>query len=120
MANSGGGGTTAGSSAAGTTAAAGASGTADTAGTAGTAGSSASGSGYPPPGTWGKVPYDRVSPREGSPSEGWATANSDIRSSSNNSGIGAGDLLLWILTAVAAVATLILVARLRGGRNEGQ
>lgn len=114
MANSGGGGTTAGSSAAGTTAAAGAS------GTAGTAGSSASGSGYPPPGTWGKVPYDRVSPREGSPSEGWATANSDIRSSSNNSGIGAGDLLLWILTAVAAVATLILVARLRGGRNEGQ
>lgn len=114
MANSGGGGTTAGSSAAGTTAAAGAS------GTAGTAGSSASGSGYPPPGTWGKVPYDRVSPREGSPSEGWATANSDIRSSGNNSGIGAGDLLLWILTAVAAVATLILVARLRGGRNEGQ
>jgi hypothetical protein len=61
----------------------------------------------------GQVAVDSVTPREGSPSSEWARANSQVRESLADTGVGATDLLLWALTAAAAGATLILLASLR-------
>ncbi|MBC7296456.1 MAG: hypothetical protein H5T79_08970 [Dietzia sp.] len=56
-----------------------------------------------------------VTPREGAPSSEWARANSQVRGSLAETGVGATDLLLWALTAAAAGVTLILWATRRRG-----
>ena len=63
--------------------------------------------------TTGQVAIEKVTSREGSPSDTWARANSEIRSTLPTTGVGAVDLLLWALTAAAAGTTLILFARRR-------
>lgn len=68
-------------------------------------------------GTTGQILVETVTPREGSPSDEWARANSEVRSSLPATGVGAADLVLWALTAAAAGATLILFAKRRRGRG---
>ncbi|MBB1041052.1 hypothetical protein G6022_06910 [Dietzia sp. Cai40] len=63
----------------------------------------------------GQVPVNSVTPREGAPSSEWARANSQVRGSLAETGVGATDLLLWALTAAAAGVTLILWATRRRG-----
>ncbi|WP_264888581.1 hypothetical protein [Dietzia sp. NCCP-2495] len=63
--------------------------------------------------TTGQVAIEKVTSREGSPSDSWARANSEVRSTLPTTGVGAVDLLLWALTAAAAGTTLILFARRR-------
>ncbi len=58
-----------------------------------------------------------VTPREASPSDEWARANSEVRSTLPTTGVGAVDLLLWALTAAAAGVTLILFAKRRRTRS---
>ena len=84
---------------------------------AASANSGSDGSGATIPGTSGQVPVDSVTPREASPSEDWARANSEVRSSLPTTGVGVTDLLLWALTAAAAGATLILFAKRRQARD---
>lgn len=67
--------------------------------------------------TTGQVPVENVTPREGSPSDGWARANSEVRSTLPTTGVGVVDLLMWALTAAAAGTTLILFARRRRTRD---
>ena len=67
--------------------------------------------------TAGQVPVENVTPREGSPSDEWARANSEVRSSLPTTGVGVVDLLMWALTAAAAGTTLILFARRRRTRD---
>ena len=61
----------------------------------------------------GQVAVNSVTPREGAPSEDWTRANSQVRGSLAETGVGVVDLLLWALTAAAAGVTLILLARRR-------
>nr|WP_241737199.1 thrombospondin type 3 repeat-containing protein [Dietzia sp. CQ4] len=61
----------------------------------------------------GQIPVNSVTPREGAPSSEWARANSQVRGSLAETGVGATDLLLWALTAAAAGVTLILWASRR-------
>lgn len=65
----------------------------------------------------GQIPSETVTPREGAPSDEWARANSEVRSSLPTTGVGAVDLLLWALTAAAAGTTLILFAKRRRTRD---
>lgn len=67
--------------------------------------------------TTGQIRVESVTPREGSPSDEWARANSEVRSSLPTTGVGAVDLLLWALTAAAAGVALILFARRRRSRD---
>ncbi|AWH96539.1 thrombospondin type 3 repeat-containing protein [Dietzia psychralcaliphila] len=67
----------------------------------------------------GQVAVNSVTPREGAPSSEWARANSQVRGSLAETGVGATDLLLWALTAAAAGVTLILLASRRRGDPEG-
>lgn len=61
----------------------------------------------------GQVPANSVTSREGAPSSEWARANSEVRGSLATTGISGIDLLLWALTASAAGALLILLAKRR-------
>lgn len=61
----------------------------------------------------GQVAVNSVTPREGAPSEDWTRANSQVRGSLAETGVGVVDLLLWAHTAAAAGVTLILLARRR-------
>lgn len=65
----------------------------------------------------GEIPVGVVTPREASPSDEWARANSEVRSTLPTTGVGAVDLLLWALTAAAAGVTLILFAKRRRTRS---
>uniref|UniRef100_UPI001E5DDE61 hypothetical protein n=1 Tax=Dietzia sp. SYD-A1 TaxID=2780141 RepID=UPI001E5DDE61 len=62
------------------------------------------------PGGTGQVPVNSLTSRDGAPSSEWARANSQVRGSLAETGVGATDLLLWALTAAAAGVTLILLA----------
>lgn len=68
-------------------------------------------------GATGQIPAETVTSREASPSDEWARANSDVRSTLPTTGVGAADLLLWALTAAAAGATLILFTKRRRSRH---
>lgn len=70
--------------------------------------------------TTGQVAIEKVTSREGSPSDSWARANSEVRSTLPTTGVGAVDLLLWALTAAAAGTTLILFARRRRAAGDAE
>ena len=70
--------------------------------------------------TTGQVAIEKVTTREGSPSDSWARANSEVRSTLPTTGVGAVDLLLWALTAAAAGTTLILFARRRRAAGDAE
>lgn len=70
--------------------------------------------------TTGQVAIEKVTSREGSPSDSWARANSEVRGTLPTTGVGAVDLLLWALTAAAAGTTLILFARRRRAAGDAE